>query len=326
MRICVIFTGGTIGSSPDELGILDTESSNRSKLRANLQYYQQYNQQYNQQNNQRYNQRYNLIEEFQKTRRGVVFDTFAPINVLSENITIEELNALTGCLKSIDFSAYNGIIITHGTDTLGFSAPLLGFLLDGTPVPVVITAALKNLSHPETDGHRNFKDAVEFIEKNVPGVFLCFGGKVIPAKQVRQCEPFTHTFATAPWNPEPIQQMALYNIEQLRGDVLAVRACPALDYAVFRLDSLGSDGYRAALIETFHSFTARVKGEHSALWFVEQCASRGIPVYAAPFDNQDEGCYSSTKALQSAGVIPIIRHSFEAAWARLIVMGALDKR
>ena len=34
---------------------------------------------------------------------------------------------------------YSGIVITHGTDTMAYTASVLSFMLRGIPIPVVLT-------------------------------------------------------------------------------------------------------------------------------------------------------------------------------------------
>ena len=56
--------------------------------------------------------------------------------VLSENMTIDIWNRLIDYLRTIDFSAYDGIVIAHGTDTLAYSAAMFSYVLVSVNIPV----------------------------------------------------------------------------------------------------------------------------------------------------------------------------------------------
>ena len=62
-----------------------------------------------------------------------------PLSILSENLTVDHWNRLLDTLRPVlreGRAAYEGIILTHGTDTLAYTAALLDQLLAGTPLPV----------------------------------------------------------------------------------------------------------------------------------------------------------------------------------------------
>ena len=53
---------------------------------------------------------------------------------------------------------YDGIVITHGTDTLAYTAAMLSYMLRACPIPVVFTGAQAPLSRPLSDGRASFYD------------------------------------------------------------------------------------------------------------------------------------------------------------------------
>jgi len=58
-----------------------------------------------------------------------------------------------------------GIVITHGTDTLQFSATALAFMLEKLAVPVVFTGAQRSSDRPATDAAANIINATLFAAK-----------------------------------------------------------------------------------------------------------------------------------------------------------------
>jgi L-asparaginase len=74
--------------------------------------------------------------------------------------------------------AYDGIIVTHGSDTLSYTAAFLSVAFSWIPIPLVLTAADYPLSNPHSNGMKNFTDAVDFIrKKHHPGVFAVWQNK-----------------------------------------------------------------------------------------------------------------------------------------------------
>ncbi|GAB6050870.1 asparaginase [Hydrogenophilus islandicus] len=90
-----------------------------------------------------------------------------------------------------------GVVVTHGTDTLEESAALLALTLPHA-VPVVLTGAMRPADDPQSDGATNFRFAASLLvaAKTSPGVWVAFAGKRFPALGVRKiatldCDAFT---------------------------------------------------------------------------------------------------------------------------------------
>ena len=146
-RICVIFTGGTIGSRTLG-GKVDLRNEDKSLLL------------------ERYCASYGA---------GVEFDELRPLNILSENVQPSDLEKMADCVRSVDKEKYDGIIITHGTDTLCFTANLFSQIFCDINIPVVFVSALYPLDDRRIRGVENFANAVTFIESvDFGGVFVSF--------------------------------------------------------------------------------------------------------------------------------------------------------
>lgn len=91
------------------------------------------------------------------------FETDIVLDVLSENMTVENWNVLIDYLRNKDTCGYSGIIITHGTDTLAYSASLISILLSDKDIPVFIVSSNMPLNMKEANGNANFRIAVESI-------------------------------------------------------------------------------------------------------------------------------------------------------------------
>ena len=98
---------------------------------------------------------------------------------LSEKIN-EQLN------EQID-----GVIVTHGTDTLEETAYLLDLTIK-TEKPIVVIGAMKTSSEPDWDGPKNLLDSIHIINSpnsNGMGVLVCLNGEINAASEVTK----THT-------------------------------------------------------------------------------------------------------------------------------------
>jgi len=77
------------------------------------------------------------------------------------------------------YKEYDGIIITHGTDTMAYTASILSYMLPNIPVPVVLTGSQLPMSHPLTDAADNMRYAFAMAASGTPGVFVSFNRKII---------------------------------------------------------------------------------------------------------------------------------------------------
>ena len=81
---------------------------------------------------------------------------------------------------------YDGVIVTHGTDTLEETAYLLDLTIK-TDIPIVVTGSMKNSSDPGWDGPRNLLDSISVCLNNNSrniGVLVCLNGEVNAASEV----------------------------------------------------------------------------------------------------------------------------------------------
>ncbi|MFC5470911.1 asparaginase [Cohnella suwonensis] len=77
------------------------------------------------------------------------------------------------------FDHYDGFVITHGTDTMGYTSAALSYMLQNIVKPVVMTGSQVPITYEHTDAMRNIGDAARFACEDLGGVFVVFDGKVI---------------------------------------------------------------------------------------------------------------------------------------------------
>lgn len=80
----------------------------------------------------------------------------------------------------------DGVIVTHGTDTLEETAYFLDLTIK-TEKPIVVTGAMKTSSEPDWDGPRNLVDAIRICDNQNSkglGVLVCLNGEINAASEV----------------------------------------------------------------------------------------------------------------------------------------------
>ncbi|MCL2704610.1 MAG: asparaginase [Spirochaetaceae bacterium] len=85
---------------------------------------------------------------------------------------------------------FDGFIITHGTDTMAYTASILSYTLGNLLKPVILTGAMIPASYPDTDANYNLENSIKFmsvlIGKGQSGVSICFNGKLMHGTRVRK--------------------------------------------------------------------------------------------------------------------------------------------
>lgn len=119
---------------------------------------------------------YKLVEAYKKEyKTDVEFEIKVPYLLLSENLTGEYVGALMKCVQEGLQGAYDGIIVTHGTDTLQYSAAAIGYLTGAEGIPVMFVSSNYVLEDKRANGLDNFRFAVEFIcERRGAGTFISY--------------------------------------------------------------------------------------------------------------------------------------------------------
>ncbi len=147
MKIYVIFTGGTIGSSVND-GWISPDSTTKKQLIENYK---------------------------QKFGNEIDFVISEPYSILSENLDAKNLNNLINEVRNGISQDFDGVIVTHGTDTLQYTATALSFALGNSCIPVFLVSSNYPISDERANGNINFEAAVEFIKQAYGnGVFVTY--------------------------------------------------------------------------------------------------------------------------------------------------------
>ncbi len=92
----------------------------------------------------------------------------------SENLKPEHWTLIAKKVaEKIESGDYNGIVVSHGTDTMHYTSAALSFALQNIPIPVVLVGAQRSSDRPSSDAAVNLLGATIFAARaNVSGVFV----------------------------------------------------------------------------------------------------------------------------------------------------------
>src|SRR5512137_1721793 len=97
--------------------------------------------------------------------------------VFSENMAKEQYVALAEAIGREIEAGVDGIVIGHGTDTMGHTAAILSFMVQDTPVPIVMVGSLRSSDRPSSDAALNLIHAVRAAGKGaIAEVVICMFG------------------------------------------------------------------------------------------------------------------------------------------------------
>jgi len=117
-----------------------------------------------------------ILDELSGTEYDIKY--YDLLNLDSSNIQSEEWQLIA---KSVyqEIDNYDGIIITHGTDTMAYTASMLSFMIQNPGKCIVLTGSQIPLINPLSDARINLATALAAVSANLPGVYIAFNRKII---------------------------------------------------------------------------------------------------------------------------------------------------
>ncbi|SHH03324.1 asparaginase [Cognatishimia maritima] len=215
------------------------------------------------------------------------------------------------------YESYDGFVVTHGTDTLAYTAAALCFALEGLAKPVIVTGAMLPLSVPGSDGKRNLLDSLRATHTAPHGVWVQFAGQLMHGARVRkshstQFDAFRVNEGGAP----PVQVGPRLKAHSYGdADVAILAMAPGLSTGMFQYAAEQSD---ALLLRVYGSGTAPESA--GLVRALRRAQDRGIPVLAVsqcPEGGMALGTYAAGAVLRDNGVIDGRDMTVEAAYAKL---------
>lgn len=155
-KILIIGTGGTIASKPSADGLTPDLDSKQ------------------------------LIDSIPSISDICDVDCIQAFSLDSTNVRPEHWLILAEIITE-NYDRYDGFVITHGTDTMAYTAAGLSYLIQNSKKPIVLTGAQKPIGEEITDAKRNIIDALIYaVDEGSHGVVIVFSGAVICGTRARK--------------------------------------------------------------------------------------------------------------------------------------------
>ena len=114
-----------------------------------------------------------LIDSIPELREAANISAKALFSIFSEDINADHWQELAESVADEINNGADAVMILHGTDTMGYTAAALSFMLGDVPKPVVLVGAQRSPDRPSSDAPSNLLAAVRFCTKgNAAGVFV----------------------------------------------------------------------------------------------------------------------------------------------------------
>ncbi len=258
---------------------------------------------------------------------GKTFDgfteTLAPFTVFSENMTFAHMATLSALIRK-QADCCDGIIVTHGTDTLPFTAAALSFTLADIQIPVVLVSANAPAGEPGSNADDNMRAALAFLGKKQPGIYAAYrnageSAQILFGSRMLEARPFDGNYYA------PMGKVCAYVDEEIRivetgkrgnplspqfGNVVPLPYHPGVEYTAFLTDT--ADAY---LLAGSHSGTVNTQKINAF------AAAARAPVYLV---NKTAGVtYQSTADL--VGVTVLENIAYPAAFVKLALLYGNDR-
>ena len=282
-RIVVVTTGGTIASIADDSGVLRPARTGADLL------------------GDAYREDVEVVDVTAKD---------------SSQLSVADWDTITAAITAAVERTADGVVVTHGTDTLEETALWLELTYDGA-APVVLTGAAKSADAPDADGPANLRDAIALAgraDARGLGVLISFGGAVLAPLGTQKIaggfdgprvtggreRPFLGVVSAA--SAPRVDVVACY----VGADATALDACVAAGARGVVLEALGSGNAPDAVIDAVRRHCA---------------AGVAVAVSTRVPGGRVGAHYGPGKELADAGAVMVQR--LRPPQARVLLMAAL---
>lgn len=105
--------------------------------------------------------------------------TIKPIlNIDSSNISSSDWKIISTAIYE-GLKEFDGIVVTHGTDTMAYTTAMMSFMIQNIDKPVVFTGSQVPINEKGSDGVQNLLYSFKTAMSDIKGVCLVFNGKII---------------------------------------------------------------------------------------------------------------------------------------------------
>lgn len=232
-NVLLLTTGGTIASRPGEKGLSPVIGSDE------------------------------LLDFVPELREICHIDTLQLCSLDSTNIGPEQWTQIVRAVRE-SYGSYDGFVITHGTDTMAYTAAALSYMIQNSDKPIVLTGSQKSIYNRDTDARNNLLRAFLYASSDQAwGIQIVFDNKVILGTRARKVRsksfnafssidyPETAVFLDMKpvfFLPKPVWTEPVQFYTKLDANVFVLRLLPGMRGDIF---SFLETRYRGLVIEGF---------------------------------------------------------------------------
>lgn len=261
-------------------------------------------------------------------------DALQLMNIDSTNMSPDCWLSIAACVRE-HYAAYDGFVITHGTDTMAYTAGALSYLIQSSAKPIVLTGSQRSIYDSETDARTNLYDAFLAAQDDaLAGVLVVFDGRVIAGTRARKTRTKSrNAFASIDYpdlallregrilhyirEPRPATPARFYS--RLDARVFVLRLIPGMDPGV--LDLLLAR-YDALVIESFGVGGLPRYEQDDFLTAVRAWSEAGKPIVITtqvPHEGSDLAVYEvGARAARMPGLLQAHTMTVEAVVTKLM--------
>jgi glutamyl-tRNA(Gln) amidotransferase subunit D len=152
-------------------------------------------------------------------------DTEVLLNEYSENLRPEHWSLIANKVaEKVKSGRYQGIIISHGTDTMHYTASALSFALQNLPIPVVLVGAQRSSDRPSSDAALNLIGGIVFaIKSNYSGVFVAMHAS--SSDDVIACHVGTRVRKNHTSRRDAFESIDVAPVALIKGNIVEMQRC-----------------------------------------------------------------------------------------------------
>ena len=230
-------------------------------------------------------------------------------------------------------SGFDGIVVSHGTDTMAYSASAVTFMLPGVDIPVVFTGSQLPLADMLSDGPDNLRTAFAMAASGINGVFLAFDRRIMlgcravkgRASGISAFESVNARYVGKVSNQGLVLHQSVLPPKRekaeihtgISDDVFLLKLTPGLKTEIF--DMLLQMGYKGIVVEAFGLGGMDVLRD--SLSGIRRAVQQGVSVVVTTqclYDSSDLQVYQVGNKLLQMGVIQGRDMTTEAAMTKLM--------
>jgi L-asparaginase len=136
------------------------------------------------------------IQRNNAQNRGVVIEPLDLFNLDSSDVRPENWKQIVAAIQD-NYDGYDAFVVTHGTNTLGYTCAALSFAFESIGKPVILTGAQVPHGWPGSDAQMNLENAVRVAALTdapgpLRGVVCVFGSHIITGTRVKKNTEFDY--------------------------------------------------------------------------------------------------------------------------------------